>query len=291
MPSPLRRLALVPEPYPGESLLSWVDTLARLNRVCRIHALRLAAFVRANAAWYRPGVHFGAYVSAKTMDRVQATTGLSAELQRRMTLMHFAAGVLPALPSPSHQTAAAVWLARLRLALPDRSRACPACLRENDGRWLLRWRLTWSFACVRHRVYLLGACRGCGNGLHQLVPGPTDAAVCGQYDRSRRGRVCPRVISRMRPARLSDTHLLECQRRLEDLVDHPHREGGQVILRSLHSALEGIRIGYDDAPPLPDTDAVLHRRWHGHGGALGYRNDPLLTAALIKIATVGGTRP
>ncbi|MFG2313323.1 hypothetical protein ACGFS9_32405 [Streptomyces sp. NPDC048566] len=37
-----------------------------------------------------------------------------------------------------------------------------------------------------------------------------------------------------------------------------------------------------------NTDAVLHRRWHGHGGALGYQNDPLLTAALIKIATAGG---
>ncbi|GHG04909.1 hypothetical protein ACFFSH_36840 [Streptomyces filamentosus] len=92
----------------------------------------------------------------------------------------------------------------------------------------------------------------------------------------------------MRAPRLSDPHLLQCQRRLDHLIDHPHDGGGRDILRSLHVALEDIHDNYDDAPPLPDTDAVLHRRWHGHGGALWYRNDPLLTAALVKIATMGG---
>uniref|UniRef100_A0AAU2W0X0 TniQ family protein n=1 Tax=Streptomyces sp. NBC_00008 TaxID=2903610 RepID=A0AAU2W0X0_9ACTN len=284
----LRRLALVPEPYPGESLLSWVDALARLNRVGRLQALRLAGFARPDVSGYRPTVHFGASLTGETTARVQTATGLSAARQQAMTLAHYAGGVLPAFPSPPHWRTAAIWLARLHLALSVRSRACPACLRESGGRWLLRWRLVWSFACVRHRVYLLGACRGCGNGLHWVGPGPADAVVCGQYDRSRQGRVCLRVISRMRPAQLSDPHLLQCQRRLDHLVDNPHGDGGRGILRSLHTALEGIRIGYDDAPPLPDTDVVLHRRWHGHGGALWYQNDPLLTAALIKIATVGG---
>ncbi|WP_329343844.1 hypothetical protein OG866_44505 [Streptomyces sp. NBC_00663] len=92
----------------------------------------------------------------------------------------------------------------------------------------------------------------------------------------------------MRPPRLSDTHLLECQRRLDDLVDHPHRPGSTDILRTLHLALEDITGGFDFVPPLPDTDAVLHRRWRGHGGVLWYLDDPLLTAALIKIATLGG---
>lgn len=112
--------------------------------------------------------------------------------------------------------------------------------------------------------------------------------MCGQYDWNRPGNACRRSIWRMRPPRLSDTHLLDCQRRLDDLVEDPHRPGAQDILRTLHLALENIRIGYDEAPSLPDTDAVLHRRWHGHGGALWYQDDPLLTAALIKIATMGG---
>jgi hypothetical protein len=94
----------------------------------------------------------------------------------------------------------------------------------------------------------------------------------------------------MRPPRLSDTHLLECQRRLDDLVDHPHRPGSTDILRTLHLALADITSGYEFVPSLPDTDAVLHRRWRGHGGVLSYLDDPLLTAALIKIATRGGLR-
>lgn len=288
MSTSLRRLALVPEPHPGESLLSWVDALARLNSVGRLHALRLAGFARPDASGYRPTVHFGAHLTGKTTARVNAATGLSAARQQAMTLAHYAGGVLPTFPSPPHWRTAGAWVTRLRLALSVQSRACPPCLRESGGRWLLRWRLVWSFACVRHRVYLLGACRGCGNALHRLGPGPMDAVICSQYERSNPGRVCLRVISRMRPPRLSDPHLLQCQRRLDRLVDHPRGDGGRDILQSLHTALEDIRISYDDAPPLPDTDAVLHRRWHGHGGALWYQDDPLLTAALIKIATAGG---
>ncbi|NEC91090.1 TniQ family protein [Streptomyces sp. SID12501] len=288
MSTSLRRLALVPEPYPGESLLSWVDAFAGLNRISRLQAIRFAAFVRPGSSGYRPSVRFVAHLPTEAMARVQVTTGLSAEQLRRMTLMHYADGVLPSPPSATHRRTIAAWLNRLQLAHPISSRACPACLRENGGRWLLRWRLIWSFACVRHRVFLLSACRGCGKGLHQVLPGPGSAVVCGQYDWNRPGDACPRSIWHMRPPKLLDTHLLECQRRLDDLVDHPHCQGAQDILRTLHVALENICINYDEAPSLPDTDVVLHRRWHGHGGVLSYADDPLLTAALIKIATVGG---
>ncbi|MER5339365.1 TniQ family protein [Streptomyces mirabilis] len=288
MPTSLRRLALVPEPYPGESLLSWVDALAGLNRISRLQALRYATFIRPGSSVYRPSVRFVAHLPTEVMASVEFTTGLSAGQLRRITLMHYADGVLPSAPSSTHRRTIAMWLHRLQLAQPIRSRACPACLRENGGRWLLRWRLIWSFACVRHRVYLLSACRGCGGGLHQVLPGPGSSVVCGQTDWHRPGYVCQRSIWRMRPPWLSDAHLLECQRRLDDLVDHPHRPGSKDILRTLHLALEDISGGYDLAPSLPDTDAVLYRRWHGHGGALSYLDDPLLTAALIKIATVGG---
>ncbi|MEV7889283.1 TniQ family protein [Streptomyces sp. NPDC002817] len=171
--------------------------------------------------------------------------GLSAERLRRMTLTHYVDGVLPQPPSLPRRRNAAPWLAPHGLwpALPSRSRACPACLRENGGRWPLRWRLVWSFACARHRVYLLGACRGCGKGLHQFVPGPTDAVVCGQYLTHQVGHPCPRVVAHMRPARLSDEHLLGCQRRLNRIVEQPHHPGAQDILQSLHLALEDIRVG------------------------------------------------
>ncbi|MGW1713850.1 TniQ family protein [Streptomyces sp. NPDC002156] len=286
MPTSLRRLALVPEPYPGESLLSWVDALAGLNRISRLQALHLSSFVRGSA--YRPGAYFVAYLPTEVMARVQVTTGLSAGQLHRITLMHYADGVLPSPPSPTHRRGIAIWLHRLQLAQPIRSRACPACLRENGGRWLLRWRLIWSFACVRHRVFLLSACHGCGQGLHEVLRGPATSEVCGQTDWHRPVYVCQRSIWRMRPPRLSDAHLLECQRRLDDVVDHPHRPGSTDILRTLHLALDDVSHYNGCAPSLPDTDAVLHQRWQGHSDVSWYLDDPLLTAALIKIATVGG---
>ncbi|MEU5047698.1 TniQ family protein [Streptomyces griseorubiginosus] len=294
MSTSLRRLALVPDPYPGESLLSWVDALAGLNRISRLQALHFAAFVRPGGSMEVPSARFVAQLPTEVMARVQVTTGLSAGQLHRITLMHYADGVLPSPPSSTHPRTINLWLDRLHLAQPVRSRACPACLRENGSRWLLRWRLIWSFACVRHRVFLLSTCRGCGAGLHQVLRGPGSPVMCRQPDWKRPGYVCRRSIGRIRPPPLFDTHLLECQRRLDDLVDNPHRPGSTDILRTLHLALEDISGGYDFAPTppnvptLPDTDAVLHRRWHGHGGALSYLDDPLLTAALIKIATVGG---
>ncbi|MFE7767470.1 TniQ family protein, partial [Streptomyces sp. NPDC057438] len=45
------------------------------------------------------------------------------------------------------------------------SRYCPKCLAERGGRWLLSWRLGWSFACVRHHCLLADNCPAC---LHRL---------------------------------------------------------------------------------------------------------------------------
>jgi hypothetical protein len=36
----------------------------------------------------------------------------------------------------------------------SRSRLCPECIRESDGRWQLAWRLGWSFLCVVHNCVL-----------------------------------------------------------------------------------------------------------------------------------------
>lgn len=96
----LRRLALVPEPYPGESLLSWVDALARLNRVGRLQALRLAGFARPDVSGYQPTVHFGASLTAETTARVQTATGLAAARQQAMTLAHYAVAFCRRFPLP-----------------------------------------------------------------------------------------------------------------------------------------------------------------------------------------------
>ncbi|WP_443048583.1 TniQ family protein [Streptomyces sp. NBC_00272] len=52
---------------------------------------------------------------------------------------------------------------RMQLWGRSGSRYCPECLRERDGRWLLRWRLPWVFACTRHGRLLAHDCPGCGH--------------------------------------------------------------------------------------------------------------------------------
>ena len=44
----------------------------------------------------------------------------------------------------------------------DGSHYCPKCLTARDGRWMLSWRLPWSFACTAHGTVLLDDCPACG---------------------------------------------------------------------------------------------------------------------------------
>lgn len=38
---------------------------------------------------------------------------------------------------------------------------CPACLREDDGGWRIRWKLWTSFACLQHQALLVDRCPRC----------------------------------------------------------------------------------------------------------------------------------
>src|SRR5438309_479081 len=58
-----------------------------------------------------------------------------------------------------------------RVARQTGSRFCPACLRDTDGRWLLRWRLPWAFACPVHAHLLVDVCPGCGKPPSPHRPG------------------------------------------------------------------------------------------------------------------------
>jgi hypothetical protein len=44
----------------------------------------------------------------------------------------------------------------------DGSRYCPQCLAARNGRWMLTWRLPWSFACTTHGAVLADDCPACG---------------------------------------------------------------------------------------------------------------------------------
>lgn len=57
-----------------------------------------------------------------------------------------------------------------RLGQTPRSRYCPECLAHNGGRWHLRWRLSWSFACTEHNRLLVDACPRCHRFQRKFPP-------------------------------------------------------------------------------------------------------------------------
>lgn len=55
------------------------------------------------------------------------------------------------------------------------SHFCPECLKDTGGVWLSSWKLSWSFACVKHGTFLIDTCPACRRrprvgGLQGLYP-------------------------------------------------------------------------------------------------------------------------
>ncbi|WP_406396729.1 TniQ family protein [Streptomyces sp. NBC_00882] len=294
IPSSLRRLALVPEPYSGESLLSWVDAIARLNQVSRPMAMRMTGMANTSVL----SDSFGHHVSDTTVRSVHLTTGLTEEQVRGITLARYAGGALDPLPQPDEdgQDALAGWRYWQRKVLRQHSSVCPVCLRENGARWLLKWRLIWSFACVEHQRYLLSECQGCDAGFHPPRPGTPQSWLCpgpalgwGRYKPS---RPCGRDIRRMPAKPVHDVRLLDCQQRIDRLLDGsgdlPQEQVHELfgaLYRSMQEAWNAERPVH-----LPRTDKVVHQAWgRGHApDGFRWQPRPLIVAAALKIATEAG---
>ena len=134
--SPGRTLPLRVPIVPGEALDSWLEALARR------HQVTVGTLVTA-LGWRMPSSPGG------------LVAGIPAQVLRRLEHL---AGL------PARRLDVAVLDRHLPLGPVRRrgSRYCPSCLAERDGRWLLAWRLGWTFACTTHRVLLCDTCPGCG---------------------------------------------------------------------------------------------------------------------------------
>jgi DNA-binding transcriptional ArsR family regulator len=133
---PVRTLPLRVPPVPGEALDSWLEALARRSQVS-------VGTLTAALGWTVPASPGG------------LVAGIPAEVLRRI---EYQAGL------PAGRLDDAV-LDRYQPLGPVRrrgSRYCPSCLADRDGRWLLSWRLGWTFACTTHGVLLCDTCPACG---------------------------------------------------------------------------------------------------------------------------------
>ncbi|WIX93546.1 TniQ family protein [Amycolatopsis sp. DG1A-15b] len=142
------------DPMPGESLGSWLEALSR--RLSTPAVDLLPALGLDVAAERRRAAAFATYLRADEASRVAAVTGIPAPTLQEMTLAHYDA-VARADPGSRRLTPHHAWARR------PGTWFCPHCLAESGGRWQLRWRLGWSFACTRHRCLLTERCPGCGH--------------------------------------------------------------------------------------------------------------------------------
>jgi hypothetical protein len=166
-----RTLPLRLSPLPGEALDSWLETYCRRLDVTTgvlLGALGLRDHSRSlpdHTIWLHvPEARRLAYATSVEMDRLHAMTlraydGQIVRVDRRRRVV-----------------ARSMFWAR-----PRGSRFCPSCLSERDGRWLLRWRLSFVFACTDHGVLLQDTCPTCGRIPRRTVTSPSSsqpAATC-----------------------------------------------------------------------------------------------------------------
>ncbi|WP_079099850.1 TniQ family protein [Streptomyces sp. WMMB 322] len=145
------------QPLEGESLASWIQAVAR-NRGVETSALFRDLRLYSDDALSRAQTR----LTAKTARRLSNETETSEEVLHGMTLARYAGSALPHMP-PIPWTDGTVFKQwRTSAWFSDhRARWCTQCLRENDSRWLLQWLLPWSFACLKHRVFLAAECIRC----------------------------------------------------------------------------------------------------------------------------------
>lgn len=149
----VRTLPIRIVPIAGEAIDSWLEAIA--HRTDTMYSDLLAAVgLKVN-----PGMGTSAWMVKLTTDEAEtlsAATAAPIETLEKMTLQHYS-GRAVRIDSDIRALVRTFPWGRTR-----GSRFCPACLDETAGRWQLRWRLGWAFACTVHNCLLADACPHCG---------------------------------------------------------------------------------------------------------------------------------
>ncbi|MFI8931557.1 TniQ family protein [Streptomyces sp. NPDC053474] len=188
-----RTLPIRLAPYPGEALDSWWEAIAHRLGTTTGDVLSSMGLLPSGPSRPVTSGILGRLVTL--LDEDQAATaawsaGIPPEEVHAMTLARYDRRVHVIDPRWRRVAARHVW-GRAR-----GSRFCPACLANTGGRWLLSWRLGWSFACLDHHLLLVDTCPRCrrpprhfpATTRHPLVPGrchspsqkQAPSARCGQ---------------------------------------------------------------------------------------------------------------
>ena len=161
----MRTLPLRVQPVEAEALDSWLEALAARMQCAWGDLLAGVGLPVGRNRSYTAG--WLAALTGRQVRSLSWATGQRPGVIGTMVFSHLndALGQCPDVPRRSVESM--LWLHGRR------SRFCPACLAQNGGRWLLAWRLRWSFACVRHACLLADTCPSCQRP-QRAVPAPVD---------------------------------------------------------------------------------------------------------------------
>ncbi|MGW6893533.1 TniQ family protein [Streptomyces chartreusis] len=222
--------APVVEPIPGESLTSWIGAVAEQQDVKmrpllrELHLDRLGGVSAAEMRLPDPAAR-----------RMEKLTGVDTERLHAMTLARYAGNALPHLPLlPADGVVVQQWHKGAWIH-HSQARWCPKCLRDNtDRRWLLRWRLPWSFACVDHGVYMVTECQACWGTVRFPHDAPPEQ-TCGNWTDEGEwthdlGQPCGFPLIMCQPVPVSDDSVLALQARVNAWLDgSPTHEDRQFV--------------------------------------------------------------
>ncbi|MEU7413781.1 TniQ family protein [Streptomyces sp. NPDC042638] len=229
----LRTLAIRVLPLPGESIDSWLESLARRSWTSLstfLEALGLPIYERTHHLLIAP--------SSEMLRQLEIQTGL--------------------VPGHLGQTVIAAGLVG-RYA--PRWRFCPQCLRESDGRWLTRWWLPWSLACAKHEALLHSICPSCRKEPREFLPRPVHLHPPGHCMRpTGRRSVCGADLSAVPALGLKQGHpLVQAQLEL-DRVAIDRNTNPDFVFMHTEERLTRLTQVMENSD-LPALDSVLGEAW------------------------------
>ncbi|MFI6739472.1 TniQ family protein [Nonomuraea sp. NPDC050451] len=229
-------------PLPGEAIDSWLEAYARRLR-CKVGELLALAGVPAptRAAWAsRP---WTAASHSSDFAAISALTGVPVTDLDAMTWGRFN-GSLVTLAPTARRHGPVRWWRHL-----SGSRFCPDCLGETTGRWMLTWRLPWTFACLVHQRLLADLCDSCGRRPRGTWAGQRPSG--GPPDRCR----SPRPAEDL-PITLAADDAKMCGRQLSQITSRRLPAGGRVLsaARLLESSIGDATTGQPNTDPITLLD-------------------------------------
>lgn len=209
----LRSLPLRHAPIDGEAIDSWLESYAHRARTPWGDMLSAVGLEFTASAVLSP--------TAEALARTSTATGVPMHRLQAMTLRQLHMRALRIDSSGVGLSRAFPW------GKAASSRYCPDCLAETNGRWQLRWRSGWSFACTRHARLLVDHCPQCGRRQRErtvpadLVPQPGCCARASEAGgQGRSPSRCGADLTSVEGGRLSpDSPMIQAQQTINDLID------------------------------------------------------------------------